>query len=412
MGLEAIICRHYKQLVIILLLLNLILQAYNMFFLHWPDTPRRDTERGKVTHKKVVVNSLLADLVRQVRDAHKMDTSGSYVILPNILTPESSNNSENLTVCSHSTLDNLDGLHDLTETWQGPVSVSVFALGSDLNYALNYLASLSQCFEHIRKQVFFHLVYPMSATFDQLTNFTSLEINCKDIQAFTSLKTKYQKNYELGVPYPHNVLRNVAVSFSFTPYILMLDIDIVPSADLKTQFAQFVARKGGDSQKVVYVLPAFESQNSLKVLTKESLKSEWKLKSLHPFYARVCAKCQVATDYDKWLDLPKISFLDVAYLKEWTDPWEPFYIALKQNLPLYDGRFKQYGFNRISQVCELHIAGYQFAVLNNAFVSHKGFKDPEKFHSEKNIENDRNRELFRTFKQELKNKYPDSNRQC
>jgi N-acetyllactosaminide beta-1,3-N-acetylglucosaminyltransferase len=33
----------------------------------------------------------------------------------------------------------------------------------------------------------------------------------------------------------------------------------------------------------------------------------------------------------------------------WKDPWEPFYIA-SNNIPFYDERFKQYGFNRISQV--------------------------------------------------------------
>lgn len=34
----------------------------------------------------------------------------------------------------------------------------------------------------------------------------------------------------------------------------------------------------------------------------------------------------------------------------WKDPWEPFYIV-RNNAPLYDERFKQYGYNRISQVC-------------------------------------------------------------
>ena len=73
----------------------------------------------------------------------------------------------------------------------------------------------------------------------------------------------------------------------------------------------------------------------------------------------------------------------------------------------------QYGFNRISQVCETHIAGYDFAVLNNAFLVHHGFKVKEGFHSSKDDENARNRELFREFKRELKIlKYPESTRRC
>lgn len=62
----------------------------------------------------------------------------------------------------------------------------------------------------------------------------------------------------------------------------------------------------------------------------------------------------------------------------------------------------QYGFNRISQVCETHVAGYRFVVLNNGFLVHHGFKKKENFHSSKEMENARNRELFRKFKRELK----------
>lgn len=46
----------------------------------------------------------------------------------------------------------------------------------------------------------------------------------------------------------------------------------------------------------------------------------------------------------------------------------------------------QYGFNRISQVCETHIAGFNFMVLNNAFLIHHGFKVKESFHSAKDEE--------------------------
>ena len=72
----------------------------------------------------------------------------------------------------------------------------------------------------------------------------------------------------------------------------------------------------------------------------------------------------------------------------------------------------QYGFNRISQVCETHIAGFNFMVLNNAFLIHHGFKVKESFHSAKDEENARNRDIFRTLKKELKIKYPRSTRHC
>lgn len=74
--------------------------------------------------------------------------------------------------------------------------------------------------------------------------------------------------------------------------------------------------------------------------------------------------------------------------------------------------FFQYGFNRISQVCETYIVGYDFVVLSNAFLVHHGFKTKEGFHSAKDEENNRNRDIFRMFKKELKLKYPQSTRHC
>ena len=63
-------------------------------------------------------------------------------------------------------------------------------------------------------------------------------------------------------------------------------------------------------------------------------------------------------------------------------------------------------------MCELHVAGYKFSVLNNAFLLHRGFKTAGGFHASKTAEQDRNRLLFRQYKEELKAKYPNSERRC
>ena len=102
----------------------------------------------------------------------------------------------------------------------------------------------------------------------------------------------------------------------------------------------------------------------------------------------------------------------VVLSRQWADPWEPFFIAEKSQLPLYDERFKQYGFNRIQQVCESHVAGFEFRILNDPFLIHVGFKEKNHFHADKREENDKNRLLFRKFKQELKMKYPGNPRRC
>lgn len=72
----------------------------------------------------------------------------------------------------------------------------------------------------------------------------------------------------------------------------------------------------------------------------------------------------------------------------------------------------QYGFNRISNVCQLHMAGYNFHVLDSPFLIHKGFKEKGEFHAEKDLENSINRDLYSVFRRELQLRYPESSKQC
>ena len=95
----------------------------------------------------------------------------------------------------------------------------------------------------------------------------------------------------------------------------------------------------------------------------------------------------------------------IGYEATWHDPWEPFYIAQTDLVPRHDERFQNYGFNRISQVCEMHIAGFTFEVLYGWFLVHDGFKWPGAFHQGKEEEQQINRLLFRRFKEELNLRY-------
>ena len=64
------------------------------------------------------------------------------------------------------------------------------------------------------------------------------------------------------------------------------------------------------------------------------------------------------------------------------------------------------------QACELHVAGFRFAVLDGAFVVHRGFKEAGGFHGAKEAELTHNRQLYRRFRAELRQRYPNSARRC
>jgi hypothetical protein len=83
-----------------------------------------------------------------------------------------------------------------------------------------------------------------------------------------------------------------------------------------------------------------------------------------------CWWCHSPEEHPRWELIPQNeNELEISFNATWGRNWEPFYIA-QRNSPLYDERFKQYGFDRQQQICNLWVAGYKFSIMNNAFLVH------------------------------------------
>ncbi|XP_035267311.1 beta-1,4-glucuronyltransferase 1 [Anguilla rostrata] len=354
------------------------------------------------------------------------DASGQYRVYKNLIKSEFSANQKpgvdgssfQITLATHTTINNLHHLDSLLERWQNPLSVAIFAHGQDVKFATALAYALSMFCPQIQALVDFHMVChsgEMASFPDQdREQFAGLE-DCAGVFAKLETHRDKYKNYAIGgnVSYPNNLLRNVARGGTDTAYILVIDIDMVPSADLPQQFSALLKRREPASDEV-FVLPAFEIRHARKLpASKSELVQLYQVGEVRPFYEELCPRCQAPTNFSLWVNLhgPAAGQLEVAYTLNWVDPWEPFYIG-PRTVPLYDENFRQYGFNRISQACELHVAGYRFSVLSAAFVVHRGFKVAGDFHRRKDEENRRNRLLFRSFKEGLKAKYPASPRRC
>ena len=107
------------------------------------------------------------------------------------------------------------------------------------------------------------------------------------------------------------------------------------------------------------------------------------------FLLETCPHCHKPTNYDYWYSYQIRPELGVAFEIDYVSSFEPFYLAHKDVTPLYDERFRAYGYDRISQVCEMHVKGFKFYVLNNAFIMHKGFKSKKNFHKSRDLENEK-----------------------
>ena len=299
--------------------------------------------------------SLIRECLQQLRKMDIIDETGLYFITPNIVKPvydEKTENQTGITLCLHSTSNHLHYLPDLAKQWNGSVSLTVFTYEPHILSALKSIINFHQCYEQVKKLVNFHIVFPVRKS---RLNFEDVGLESTCLTSDYSLND--DMNYNKDVAYPSNTLRNIAIRYASLPYILVSDIDFVPSKDLPHNFQYFLNRQqkhiktSNANSKRAFVLPSFESKSvSIGSLNKENLKQLVKEGSIRQFYVKLCSDCQGDLDYDKWLAFPTYDFLEIAYPVDWERPWEPFYIAERDSIPPFDSRFVQYGFNRISQV--------------------------------------------------------------
>ncbi len=345
---------------------------------------QRDKDRLYTAMKNALENTHIVDSSGQYRIINNFyDTTNRRIVKnegaqnshtqsQNKATRKSVENTLSVTIVSHCSVNHLPHLAALTQRWHGPVSVSVFATDSKSIYAaMEYLLQLYQCVPSMRHNVTVHLVYPLVQSLNSLPDFRPTEslnsFSCSDLQGPVGHKLFQSRNYALtkSLKYPNNMLRNVAWGNVRTDYVFPIDIDMLPNSNLHNEFVSFLHRLSLSTQgkvldeRTVFVVPAFELQHGLSVpLDKKALLSIWRQRELRPFYYEMCSRCQKPTEYEAWRNLSLAAPLSVGYEVEWKDPWEPFYIG-PQSLPHYDERFKQYGFNRISQVrSSLHTCTY------------------------------------------------------
>ncbi|KAG8437868.1 hypothetical protein GDO86_008534 [Hymenochirus boettgeri] len=337
----------------------------------------------------------MEDLKAAIAGSGVLDSSGQYWIYRKLLPHEKGDwKTLDVILASHTSINNLGHVRELVQHWDGRFSLALFAsspLQAKLATMLAY--SLFRLCPNVRNKVTFHLVCKSGnrATFSELEDaleFASLN-TCEAVFSKAESMGSHVINYAGNASYPNNLLRNVAkAGIGKDTFALVIDIDMVPSGGLRLGFINLAA-KGLDP---LTALPAFEIRHTRRLPSTK--------KELLQLYQVV-----------------RQAVPEVTYAVEWKDPWEPFYIG-RSDVPAYDERFKQYGFSKIfcfvlfSQACELNMAGFSFAVLDSAFLLHKGYKLPGDFHRQKEAENRRNRQLFRAFKEELKLRYPQSPCHC
>lgn len=312
------------------------------------------------------------------------ETRGSYSVLKDyvLATVPSDYNMRSITYTTQGSTDFFEHAPFLCDRWNdGFISLSVYAPGDDFRLAINMIYYLRQCsLKCVKERITWHMIFdtafqpkqPISApeTFLEASNF-DCSASMDDNMAKLGLSSTFRKDHHL--PYPINVLRNVARLGSKTKYLLASDIELYPSVGIVPAFFGMLDReqKGqidsiDQNNPHVYHLPIFEVEKNVKSprTKKELIKLYLQSKSINIsgffntfsnffcpfsstekaifFHKFVCDACQNYPDRYVWIKEPPANesamnvFRATKRLRS-RNQWEPLYIGTNAE-PFYDER--------------------------------------------------------------------------
>lgn len=310
-----------------------------------------------------------------IASSQKIDVDGS------ILRKDDFDSS--VTYTTQGSYEFLHHAEQLCKRFDGPVSIAVYAPSSEFQIAVNLIYYLRECGHPcVRQNISWHMIYDSLMKVDNLDinkypdeflidNNVNLNFNCsvryKDYQA--SLTRIYEHETDKSVinvraknhlPYPINVLRNVARLSANTKHVLASDIELYPSTHIVRMFRKMLAKEKRGQLKLVdaskphvYILPIFEVEASATAPeTKQQLVQMLKKGTAIPFHKWVCDACQNFVDREKWpIETVSPNELNIfRSTKRKKTYWEPLYIGTNDE-PLYDERLSWDGKrDKMSQV--------------------------------------------------------------
>jgi N-acetyllactosaminide beta-1,3-N-acetylglucosaminyltransferase len=172
-----------------------------------------------------------------------------------------SNHAELVTAASHCSVDHVLQAAKLAQAWRGPVSLAVFVPLSELDEAVRRLHMLRRCHTNAMRFLTLALVLPAgqaSASTTRALIRTALHTEYGHATC-TATASRHANYAHQQFPYPNNKLRNIAVEQASTPFVLVIDADIIPfPSTIRTDFAAMWQAHLDQPLRQVFVLPAFE----------------------------------------------------------------------------------------------------------------------------------------------------------
>ncbi|XP_017065345.2 beta-1,4-glucuronyltransferase 1 [Drosophila eugracilis] len=303
---------------------------------------------------------------------------------------------DNVTYTTHADYTYLDNVVPLLERWQSPLSLAIYAPGTDFERSLESILYLRQCHprkELVRQLTSFHIYFNVEHLPQVVLspkNALMKMANCGGPPPYENVNKMNLYRTRQGLDYPVNMGRNIARKASLTHYVLASDIELYPTPGLVPDFLNFLGRLviGRPGQQptspVVHVLRIFEVMSNISVPnTKQELQKLLKSGEAVPFHMEICEVCHRGPLLEEWINATVISdelnVFNVGHRLEQNNMWEPVFIGTIEDPP-YDDRLTWEGQrDKMTQAFAMCVLDYEFHILDNAYLVHKpGIKQPAK----------------------------------
>jgi len=238
------------------------------------------------------------------------------------------------------------------------------------------------------------------------------------LEDIRSLQTALQKNPDLAsngdihvvvddLPYQFNLWRNIARMYSPSEYVIMLDVDFVPDAQLYDRLMENweVMQRDMDNRKA-FIIPAFqfkEGHERNKIPKKKAEMVKLLRQDKAELFHADWFPGHGFTDVEKWMNRRAE---DGPYqVTKFDKNFEP-YLIYSQKAPFCDEKFVGYGLNKCACVFEMYASGFSFYVLSDSFLFHRPHEGPLwDPNSRRMIETTKNRETMKRFMADLELRY-------
>ncbi|KAF2073052.1 hypothetical protein CYY_005635 [Polysphondylium violaceum] len=269
-----------------------------------------------------------------------------------------------VTVVTQSTVDRLYKVGLMASKWKAPISIALYIKNRDIELPL--LTKILNENPSLKKYADIHLLY--------------------------SNQTRY----------PVNNLRNLAIKYSRTDLVFVMDADFIPPYGFHDYIASFknylhINRSNykqyqkvlanvdfvdrstftsinhtiqmvpeDEEVKVAFVVPSFSSSFEPNLLPddKPTLLSMVSQKKVEPSNLKVCRKCHSPTNFPRWVDAKEP--FEAVY--SWI--YEPYLIFDRTKTEWFDERLKGYGFDKNTHTLMMALQGFRFLVLPEAYIVH------------------------------------------